>query len=105
MNADELDHRISIEENQPTQNADGTRIENWVTLATIWAAYEAKSGKEFFSALKVNSEVNAVFRLRYRPGITNKMRITLRGRKFDILFINDSKKYMGELILACREVV
>lgn len=39
MNADELDHRICIEENQPVIYPDGTRVENWVTLATLWAAY------------------------------------------------------------------
>lgn len=104
MNADELDHRICIEENQPVIYPDGTRVENWVTLATLWAAYEAKSGREFFAALKINSEVNAVFRIRNREDISNKIRITMRGRKFDILFINDSKKFAGELILACREV-
>ena len=105
MNADELNERINIEVNQPIQNTDGSRIDNWISQSTIWAAYEAKSGKEFFSALKINSEVNAVFRIRYRAGITNKMRITMKGRKFDILFINDSNKTKGELILACREVV
>lgn len=105
LKAGELVNRITIQQNTPSTNADGTKIENWIDVITVWAAYEAKSGRELFAALRFNSEVNAIFRIRYQPDINVEMRVIFWGRQFDILFINDSGKYSGEMILACREVV
>ena len=105
LKAGELNHRITIEKNEPITSSDGSLLENWVTVVSVWADYQAKSGREFFAAQRFNAEVNALFRIRYRSDLTVKMRVKYKSRCFEILFLNDTDKDQGELVLACREVV
>jgi len=105
LNAGELNHRITLEKNEPIKSSDGSPLENWVTVVSVWANYQAKSGREFFAAQRFNAEVNALFRIRYRTDLTVKMRVKYKNRYFEILFLNDTGKDQGELVLACREVV
>lgn len=103
--AGDLNHRITIEKNEPLTNTDGAQIENWVVIESVWADYQASSGKEFFAAQRLNTEVSVVFRVRFQSGLDTKMRVKYRGRTFGILFLNDSGRDRGELVIACREVV
>ncbi|SCZ80397.1 phage head-tail adaptor, putative, SPP1 family [Acidaminobacter hydrogenoformans DSM 2784] len=105
LNAGDLNYRITIEQNKPITSSDGTRVENWVAVVSVWADYQAKSGREFFSAQRFNAEVSALFRIRYRSDVNVKMRIRYKTRVFEILFMNDTSKDQGELALGCREVV
>jgi len=53
LNAGELNHRITIEMNEPIKSSDGSPLENWVTVVSVWADYQAKSGREFFAAQRL----------------------------------------------------
>lgn len=109
INAGDLKKRITFQrrrEPPDTERAlDGSEILEWQDTFTVWAEYLIKSGREFYAAQKVNAEINAAFKLWYRHDIDPTMRVRAGNRYYDILFVNDEKKFEGEMVLGCREVV
>lgn len=109
INAGDLRNRITFQrrrEPPDTQRApDGSEIVEWQDEFSVWAEYLVKSGREFYAAQKINSEISAAFKLWYRCDIVPTMRIRAGNRYYDILYVNDEKKYEGEMVLGCREVV
>ncbi len=107
INSEKLDQRITLQPlDDSERGSDGSTINDYSqNNITVWAENVTQSGREFFSAQKQNTETQALFRVRYRSGIDTKWRVQYGSRTFDILFIDDTKKRHGELLLACKEVV
>lgn len=104
MQAGQLRHRVVIEHNTPTQDIYGQPIESWGALATVWGAVEPLAGAEFFSAQQFQAEVDTRIRIRYRTGITPKMRVMWSDRIFEIDTVIEPKSQRRELHLMCTEV-
>jgi len=100
----ELRHRVSLQTKTITK-AEGIPQENWTTVATVWAAIADLSGKEYFQAASVQSEVTSRIRIRYRPGITPAMRVFYGSRLFTILSVIDKDERHREIELMCKEVI
>lgn len=105
MDPGKLKHRITLKQNNPTQDSEGVMIEAWVDLATIWAAVEPLQGRELLAAQAIAAEVTTRIRIRYRQGITPAMRVLYRDRIFDIQVPIDPEEKHQELQLMCREVI
>lgn len=105
VRAGELRRRVTIQQNNgTTTDSEGIPIENWVDVVTVWARVRDLSGREYFAARQVQAEVTTEITIRYRAGLTTKMRAKYGTRIFDILsIIPDEKK--SELKLMCKEVV
>lgn len=56
----------------------------WVEVATVWAAIEPLSAREFVAASSIQSQVMARITIRHRQGIEAKMRILHRGQVYNI---------------------
>ncbi len=105
MRAGELRHRITIQQATETPSTSGAITQTWSTVATVWAAIEALSGREAFAAQQVNAQVSSRIRIRYRAGITPKMRIVFGARTFNIESVMDMESRRRELQLLVSEVV
>jgi SPP1 family predicted phage head-tail adaptor len=86
-----------------SQNSQGDDTTPWVTLKEVWASIQPTIGSEFFGADVRLSEATHVIGMRYRSGITTKMRVTRNGRIFDIKFVKDPDERHRELQLLCTE--
>ena len=84
-----LDKRITIQRKTTTPNDYGELIETWVDLATVWAIYLPARGSERFAAQQQIAEIDTVFRIRYRQGVTAMDRIVYNGRTYDIKAVVD----------------
>jgi len=100
----ELRQRVSLQTKTITK-AEGIPQENWITVVTVWAAITDLSGKEYFQAASVQSEVTSRIRIRYRPGMSPRMRVLYGSRVFAILSIIDKEERHREIELMCREVI
>lgn len=76
LEAGKLRHRIVIQQPVETQDA-GTGAINvtWADLATVWAAIEPLSAREFVASQAEASQVSSRVVIRYRDDVTAKMRI------------------------------
>lgn len=101
-----LRHRCTLQRKQQTQNPQtGALLTTWVTEATVWAAVEPLSAREFVAAQAVQSNVSVRITVRYRPGITAAMRILHDGKVYGITGVLADKDSGREyLTLPCSEL-
>ena len=88
MDPSNLDRRITIQE--PVVSKDGYGedvVTGWTPVATVWAQVIPVSGREYFDAAAIRAEKTTRFRIRWRSGVTEAMRIVYDGRSYDILGI------------------
>jgi SPP1 family predicted phage head-tail adaptor len=104
MRIGDLRHRITIQQLTPTQNGlDSTEVP--ADFATVWAAIEPLSGREYFAAQQVNAEVTCRIRMRYLAGVTPSMQVKFGERTFAIESVINVEERNRELQLMVKEVV
>ena len=104
MRAGELRHVIVVQEATAARDASGGKTYTWATKATIRAAYEVLTGREYFAANQETGESTARFKCRYYPGITTDMRVSWGSRYFDIERVDNPGGRAREIHLYVREV-
>ena len=100
INPGELRHRITFQ----LQDLD-SEDEDWEDIATTWANINPISGKEYYSAETINSDLTHKIRLRYRKGITPDMRVIYNDRIFYIISVINEYEKNTMLQLMCRELI
>ena len=105
MKIAELNKRIQIIRNTLTENDNGVDEETEVILKEVWAKVQNMSGTEIFKANSDFSKVTTRFVIRYLTDITTDDYIKFKGRKYNIVYINnynfsnDFIEIVGELIV------
>lgn len=84
MNIGQLDRRITIQTSTEARTDLGESIPTWSTLVTVWAAVRHGSGNERMIANKNTVIGDAIFTIRFRENITEKLRISWDGMVWDI---------------------
>lgn len=105
MNPGKLNKRITLQCPKSVRDDEGIVTEEWTDVATVWAAVEPLRGREYFAAAAVNQENTVRFRMRYRPGVTARMRLLYDRRVFDIKSVIDVNERHQEILLMCEEVM
>lgn len=105
MRAGELRHRVTIQQPVESRNSFGEVTVTWQDVATVWAAIEPLRGREFWEARQTVAEMDVRIRIRYRSGITPKMRVVWGSKVYDIESVIDVESRRKELHLMCREMV
>ena len=102
LRAGELNRRISIQVNTPTQDTFGEEIESWAEIAggSVWAGVVYKSGGERSVGPQLASLGQVVFTIRHRTGLTAKHRIVYDGRTYNILEVQDTGNAAALVIVA-----
>lgn len=76
IEAGKLRHRVVIQEQVETQDVSNGAINvSWRDVATVWAAIEPLSAREFVAAQAESSKVTTRITIRYRNNISAKMRL------------------------------
>ena len=105
MQSGRLRDPITIQHQSVTRDQYGGEIVTWITFATGWASVlPAASGERFIrGAVQELAKITHTLRVRYRAGITPKMRISWAGRILYIQTITDPTGRRAELVLMCEE--
>lgn len=105
INPGELRHRITIQKLNNFQNEYGEVSELWEDILNVRAGIYPISGKEFFAAETVNSEITHKVKIRYIEGITPNMRIKFNNRIFSIESVINFQERNIEIQLLCKELI
>ena len=105
MNVGKLRHRITIQRQVNDVNDFGAPVTSWKNVATVWADIRPLSGREYFSAQQVQSEVTTQIWLRHLDGIKPTMRVKFGKRIFEILSVLNTQERNISLQLMCKEVL
>ena len=103
MKIGSLRHRVTIESQTTTQDAYGGEVITWSEVATVWAAVEPLSGREFMDGRRQEAEINTRIRIRYRSGLLPGMRVTWGDHTYDIEAVIERESRRREIWLMCRE--
>lgn len=101
MQAGKLNQRVTIQQYSATRASNGEEVKSWSTVATVWASVEPLSGRELLAARDVRADVTTRIRIRYRTGITPKMRATMGSATYEISEVIDRSLQHRELELLC----
>lgn len=101
-----LRHRVRIEQLVRTIDDNGDAIEVWATLATVWAAIEPLSAREFVASQSVQSGVSARITIRYRSDVRPSMRLIHGSKVYQIEgVLSDKDSGLEYITLPCTEGV
>ena len=103
MRIGKMRQRVTIQARASTQSGTGQPTGAWSTVATAWASIEPLSGREQLAAQAAQSETTHRVTMRYRSGITTKMRISFGGRLFNITSVRSLEERGRVMILDCTE--
>lgn len=86
--AEKMRYRITLQQEQQTSDLAGGYTLAWSDVATVWAAIDSNSRRtsstENLTAGQLENRSFFVLTIRYRAGVTGKMRISYGGRVFNI---------------------
>lgn len=105
MQTGRLRERITIQQESITRDSSGEQLIAWTTVATVWARVTPGASSERFlaSAGQRVAEVTHTIHLRYRAGITPKMRVSWENRILEIISVVDPDGKLRTTILMCSE--
>lgn len=105
VEAGRLRHRVRIEQLQPLLDSNGDPIQDpatgdlaqdWAPVATVWAAIEPLSAREFIQSAATQSEVTTRVTIRYRDGLDPAMRLVhVRKGRPDVVY--NSRGFLPDL--------
>lgn len=98
-----MDKRVTLQSVSRASDGQGGFTESWADTATVWAAFAPASGYEKMIAGQMKSEISHNVLMRYRPGVTTKMRIAWGARTFDIKEVINVDEANRTLKLKCVE--
>lgn len=102
-----LNKKVQIQQSIETYS-HGETLKEWVNYKTPFVEFVSQTGKEFFKFQQRFSEVEAVLRTWYTPGITTKMRIKYgeepNARYFRVISVEDVAEQHQETLIVCKEV-
>jgi SPP1 family predicted phage head-tail adaptor len=105
---DGLRHRIEIQAEAATGDGGGGQTDPWaapVVVATVWASIEPLRGDERLRAMRLEDVATHKITIRYRPGITARMRVKFGTRLLNIRAVIDPQEQRRVLELMCEEGV
>jgi len=108
IKAGQLCHRVDIQQRQRSQDAEtGETTHTWVTLwASVPAAIEPLSVREFIAAKAAQSEIVARITIRHRDGLDATMRIVHNGKIYNPAgWLPDKESGLEYLTAPCSEGV
>ena len=100
-----LRHRITIQKPVIIHDSIGQEVEEWQDVATVWASVEPLSGKEYFNAQQINSEISTKITLRYFKGLMPHWVVQFGQQRYDILSIINFEERNIYLQLLCSAKV
>ncbi len=103
MRAGDLRNYVAFQSVAQTPDGAGGMVDVWSADFYDWVAIWPMSGKEMIENLRVSADITHKVRMRYRTGVTNKMRIVWGSRTLEIKTapINQNERnYQIDLICA-----
>lgn len=111
MRAGALRHSVTIQQlapGSPSQTPSGQPDESWNNFLTdVSAEWVTLTGRALFAAQEHHAEVRGIWRIRWREGITAKMRVVHAGLIYNILWVPpyDKRGREWQMDLECTEGV
>ncbi|MEW5248912.1 phage head closure protein [Microbulbifer discodermiae] len=99
-----LRHRVILQKRTLSSSATGSKQEVWIDLAPVWAEVKPHAARELAAADSRYQETSHQVTIRYRAGITSKMRLLFGTRVLQVETIINAMEQNRWLHLLCKEI-
>jgi SPP1 family predicted phage head-tail adaptor len=99
----DMRHRIIFQEKVEVDDGHHGHTVTWKDVVTVWASVEPISGREYFYAHQISTEVTHRVKIRYRNDVNTKMRIKFGLRILEIISILSLGEESKVLEILCKE--
>ena len=98
---------VRIEKRVQTQDANGEESTTWNLVCERYAENLPYPGREVWSGKERHGRVPTVFKMRYPKDfvVVPQMRLTCKGRLYDIISAIDVEGRETDLLLSCDELI
>jgi SPP1 family predicted phage head-tail adaptor len=100
-----LKDRVTLQRLTETLDEYGKPDKSWLTEAESWAGIEPISGRERIAGDQVIADLTHKVVMRYRAGVSPKMRLVNGTRVLEIASVIDQNNRHEQLELLCSERV
>ena len=104
MRAGTLRDRVTIQRELVTPDPRWGGTPGWTDVATVWAEVTPRKATERMKDGGIQSDISHVIRMRYRPDLESKDRVTWRGQTLEVEGVIDVGGRRRELEVTCREL-
>ena len=104
MKPGKMRYRITLEQSIGNQDDYGNVTDEWIDVCTVWADIVPLSGREYLAAEQNMSETQFKIYIRYRDGVTAKMRVLEGNHVYELLSVLGNRR-SGMLTLMAKEVL
>ncbi len=103
MRSGRLDRIITLQRAITTQDSYGEEIKTWTDIADVWAERQQLRGEERWQAQQTVAKIEAIYRIRWKAGLTPIDRLIDDGRIYDIQACSEIGRREGlELQVSAR---
>ena len=95
--------RVTVQIASGATNALGETVLSWANSTAVWASVEGVSAREALDAGQQETTITHRVRLRYLPGLTQRMRFAWRTRTLNIVSLLEYGN-RSEHVAICEEV-
>ena len=104
LNPGALRHLVTIQQNTPTADTDGSLVDSWSTYQQVRAAISTTGGREFTAARVVDAKLTHEVKIHYYSAVTPKMRILWGTRVLHITSVVHDEELRRWTVLHCEEI-
>lgn len=97
-----LRERVTVQIASGSTNTLGETVLSWADSTAVWASVEGVSAREALAAGRQEITVTHRVRLRYLPGLTQRMRFAWRSRTLNIVSLLEYGN-RSEHVAICEE--
>lgn len=98
----DLRYRVTIQRPIAGSDGQGGHPKSWADVATVWAAIDSLSGREYFYAQQIRAEATHRVTIRARDDVAENMRVIWEDTALRIESVIDKTATLQELM--CIEV-
>lgn len=100
-----LRHKVEVLRATETRGTAGSAVPTWARLSYRWCEIQPLTGREYFYAQQVSSDITHKVTMRYYEGLTPNDRLKYGTRVFEIDSVKHVYETGKETVLMCKEVI
>lgn len=85
IDAGRFNQRVTLQAPVATLDELGQPVDGWTEVDTVWAEANPTRSQELSSGGSTDSQIDVVFRVRYRTDITAAMRVVWRSTPYALI--------------------
>ena len=98
----DMQSTITLQTRASAQNPVGNQSENYVTLATFFAAYVPNNGRMYVGASQMHTEADCEFRTRYSSLPQQGLYVLFNGNRYLVQVAEDVGGLHRETRIVCK---